>query len=45
MSAFTFLSPLYLIGLFYLAGALCWFLIDPTQPIFDEHDPAPADVA
>jgi MFS transporter, ACS family, glucarate transporter len=34
-------TPLYLIGLFYLAGALCWFLIDPRQPIFVEDSPDP----
>jgi MFS family permease len=37
-------TPLYLIGLFYLAGALCWFLIDPTQPIFHDETSAPADL-
>jgi MFS transporter, ACS family, glucarate transporter len=38
-------TPLYLIGLLWLAGALCWFLIDPEQPIFDDAKPPPeADI-
>ncbi|HEY2433132.1 MAG TPA: MFS transporter [Vicinamibacterales bacterium] len=28
--------PLYLMGGLFLAGAVCWMLVDPTRPIFDE---------
>lgn len=29
-------SPLYLSGALYLAGALCWWFIDPRKPIVDK---------
>jgi len=28
--------PLYLMGVLFLAGAVCWTLIDPKQPVFGE---------
>ena len=29
--------PLYAMGVFFLLGALCWILIDPTRPVFEEQ--------
>lgn len=34
--------PLYVMGALFLVGALCWAIIDPKQPVFDE---APGPVA
>ncbi len=28
--------PLYLMGALFLVGALCWTVIDPARPVFDE---------
>jgi sugar phosphate permease len=28
--------PLYVMGALFLLGALCWTLVDPTRPVFDE---------
>jgi MFS transporter, ACS family, glucarate transporter len=28
--------PLYLMGALFLVGALCWTIVDPNRPIFDE---------
>jgi ACS family glucarate transporter-like MFS transporter len=28
--------PLYLMGTLFLVGAVCWTIIDPRQPVFDE---------
>jgi hypothetical protein len=28
--------PLYIMGALFLVGALCWAVIDPTQPVFAE---------
>jgi MFS family permease len=28
--------PLYVMGALFLIGALCWAVIDPTRPVFDE---------
>ena len=32
--------PLYLMGVLFLVGAVCWTLVDPAQPVFDELKPA-----
>ena len=41
--------PLHLMGVLFLVGAVCWMLVDPTQPVFDElpvpsHDHAASAV-
>jgi len=28
--------PLYLMGALFLLGAVCWALVDPAQPVFDD---------
>ena len=28
--------PLYVMGGLFLAGAICWLLIDPRTPVFDD---------
>jgi MFS family permease len=28
--------PLYLMGALFLVGAVCWMLVDPRQPVFEE---------
>ncbi len=28
--------PLYIMGVLFLVGAVCWGLIDPTRPVFDD---------
>jgi hypothetical protein len=28
-------APLYLTGLLFLFGSVCWLWIDPTQPVAD----------
>jgi nitrate/nitrite transporter NarK len=34
--------PLYLMGALFLVGAVCWIVVDPNRPIFDEL-PVPPD--
>jgi sugar phosphate permease len=41
--------PLYLMGVLFLVGAVCWTIVDPARPVFDEasapsrrHASAPA---
>jgi MFS family permease len=41
--------PLYLMGVLFLVGALCWIAVDPGQPVFGEvpvpvRRPAPSHV-
>ena len=36
--------PLYLMGGLFLFGAVCWLLVDPRQPVFDEM-PTPSPTA
>ena len=33
--------PLYVMGGLFLAGAVCWLLIDPRIPVFDDKREAP----
>ena len=28
--------PLYLMGVLFMVGAVCWGIVDPQQPIFEE---------
>jgi hypothetical protein len=38
--------PLYVMGALFLVGALCWAVIDPKRPVFDEApEPAALDLA
>ena len=29
--------PIYMLACMFLVGAVCWLLIDPHKPVFDEH--------
>ena len=31
--------PLYIMGALFLVGAVCWGLIDPKRPVFEEDRP------
>ena len=31
-------SPIYMLACMFLVGAVCWLLIDPRKPVFDEHE-------
>ena len=41
--------PLYLMGVLFLVGAVCWMAVDPEQPVFADapvrlHGSAPSHV-
>ena len=29
--------PIYMLAVMFLVGTVCWLLIDPYKPVFDEH--------
>jgi ACS family glucarate transporter-like MFS transporter len=31
--------PLYLMGVLFLVGAICWTVVDPRRPVFEEAAP------